>query len=260
MATFDTKSGTLFPCDAYGSFGAVEEDAAYDDQLTQEQIDFYESEASRYYANIVGAFSAPTLKAIAKTESLPVKIIAPGHGIVWRKNPQKIIDDYKRYAHYSKGPAKEEVTVIWGSMYGNTEKGVHSVVEGLKSEGIKVHVHKVPETDFSFIHRDAWNSSGIVIASPTYEYKLFSPVAVVLEELGRKKTLNRKAFSFGSYGWTGGAQRELAEIVERNKMKWDFLEPVEFKGAPTTSDHDLLRQRGRELARAVKEWVASSTA
>lgn len=256
MATFDTKTGTLFPCDAFGSFGAIG-DSPYDDQLTQKQIDFYEYEASRYYANIVGAFSAPAMKAVAKTESLPVQIIAPGHGIVWRKNPQKIIDDYKRYAAYSKGPAKEEITVVWGSMYGNTQRGVDPVVEGIRSEGVKVNVHRVPETHYSYVLRDVWNSSGVVLAMPTYEYKMFAPMAVVLDELGRKKAFNRKAFRFGSYGWSGGAQKELEEILARYKMNWDFLEPVEFLGAPTEEDLKLIQIRGRELAVAVKEWVAA---
>ncbi len=254
MATYDTKSKTLFPCDAFGSFGAVSDDAPYDDQLDQSQIDFFEREASRYFADIVAAFSMPTKKAIDKVESLPVDIIAPGHGIVWRKNPQKIVDDYKRYASYSKGPAKPEVTVIWGSMYGNTEQGVEPVVQGIESEGVKVHVHEVPETDVGFILQSVWESSGVVLGMPTYEYKMFPAMAAVVDEIGKKKAFNRKAFSFGSYGWSGGAQKELQDIVERNKMKWDFLESVEFMGKPTEDEKELLKQRGKELAVKVKEW------
>ena len=254
MATYDTKTKTLFPCDAFGSFGSVTDDAPYDDQLDQSQIDFFEREASRYYADIVAAFSMPTKKAIDKVESLPVEIIAPGHGIVWRENPQKIVDDYKRYASYSKGPAKPEVTVIWGSMYGNTEQGVQPVVEGLESEGVKVHVHEVPETDAGFVLQSVWESSGVVLGMPTYEYKMFPAMAAVVDEIGKKKAFNRKAFRFGSYGWSGGAQKELEEIVERNKMKWDFLEPVEFKGRPTDEEKEVLKQRGKELAVKVKEW------
>ncbi|TVR68909.1 MAG: FprA family A-type flavoprotein [Spirochaetaceae bacterium] len=256
MATFDTLTGTLFPCDAFGSFGAIEE-SPYDDQLTQEQVDFYEYEATRYYANIVGAYSAPAKKAVIKTESLPVKIIAPGHGIVWRQNPRKIIDDYKRYAAYSKGPAKEEITLIWGSMYGNTERGLEPVLEGIRSEGVKVNVHKIPDTHYSYILGDVWNSSGVVLAMPTYEYKMFSPMAAVLDELGRKKAFNRRAFRFGSYGWSGGAERELEELMARYKMNWDFLESVEFHGAPTEEDLATIRLRGAELAVRVKEWVAA---
>ena len=123
IATFDTLSGTLFSCDAFGSFGAIS-DAPYDDQLSAEQIEFFEAEAVRYYANIVAAFSTPVKKAIEKCGTLPIRIVAPGHGIVWRRDPHKIINDYRRYAEYQKGPARDEVTLIWGSMYGMTEKAV----------------------------------------------------------------------------------------------------------------------------------------
>ena len=55
IATFDTRTGTLFSCDAFGSFGIVTEDG-YDDKLTEDQLAFYEKEAVRYYSNIVAAF------------------------------------------------------------------------------------------------------------------------------------------------------------------------------------------------------------
>jgi len=139
-------------------------------------------------------------------------------------------------------------------MYGNTEQGVQPVVEGIESEGVKVHVHQVPETETGFVLQSVWESSGVVLGMPTYEYKMFPAMAAVVDEIGKKKAQNRKAFSFGSYGWSGGAQKELQEIVERTKMKWDFLESVEFKGKPTEEDKSLLRQRGKELAARVKEW------
>lgn len=259
MATFDTASKTLFPCDAFGSFGSVDDEAPYDDQLDQETIDYFEREAVRYYADIVGAFSQPTLRALEKVDALSPAIVAPGHGIVWRQNPRKIIDDYRRYAAYSRGPAKPEVTVIWGSMYGNTAEGVQPVVDGLESEGITSHVHKVPETHISFILQSVWESSGVVIGAPTYEYKLFPPMAYVLDEIGKKRARNRRAFSFGSYGWSGGAQKELREIAERTGMNWEFLEPVEFKGRPDEQERELLRDRGRELARTVKEWCGAAS-
>jgi len=167
----------------------------------------------------------------------------------------ELVEWDKRYAAYSKGPAKKEITVIWGSMYGNTERGVEQVVKGITSTGMKVNLHRVPDTHYSYIQRDVWNSSGVVVAMPTYEYKMFSPMAVVLDELGRKKALNRKAFRFGSFGWSGGAQKELDEIMERYKMGWEFLEPVEFHGAPSDDDLALIQQRGRELAEAATAWV-----
>ena len=255
IATFDTKSGTLMPCDAFGSFGSIGE-AAYDDQLSDEQIDFFEKEAIRYYSNIVAAFSQPAAKAIEKCGPLPIKIIAPGHGVVWRKNPKKIIDDYIRYTSYQKGPCEEEVTVIFGSMYGNTEMAVGPAVEALEAEGLKVRVHRVPEDSWGDILTSIWSSTGVVLAMPTYEYKMFPPMAALLEELGRKKVLNRHAFRFGSYGWSGGAQKELDEIVTRYRMGWNFVEPFEFKGKPTEADLEEIRERCRDLAWNVKQAVS----
>jgi flavorubredoxin len=256
MATYDTKSKTLLPCDAFGSFGSVNSDAPYDDQLTQEQIDFFETEAERYYANIVGAFSIPTKRALDAAGKLDIDIIAPGHGVVWRQHPEKIVQDYYRYVSYSKGPAKEKITLIWGSMYGMTEQAVAPVIEGIESVGVPVVVHRVPETHMSYIIASVWESSGVVLAMPTYEYKMFPPMAAVLDEIGKKRAQNRKAFRMGSYGWSGGAQKELDDIVKRNRMQWEFIEPVEFKGAPTEEDKLLIKQRGTELAQAVRSWCA----
>jgi len=255
MATFDVESGTLFTCDAFGSYGKVDH-GNYDDMLSEEDLQFYEKEAIRYYANIVAAFSMFVDKAIVKCSTLPIKIIAPGHGVVWREDPNRIIEDYKRYAKYQKGPAKKEVTVIWGSMYGMTEAGVKHAIACLeKEEDIKVNIHRVPQEPWGPILGSAWSSTGLVLAMPTYEYKMFPPMASVLEELGKKKVANRKVFRLGSYGWSGGAQRELDDINSRLKMNWDFIEPVEFKGAPTGEDLDKIEIGIKALCDAVREAV-----
>lgn len=255
MATYDTKSKTLFPCDAFGSFGAVSDDAPYDDTLTEEHIEFFEREMERYYANIVAAFCKPVQQAIEKLGPLEIKIIAPGHGIVWRKDPGRVLRSYIRLAGYAKGPARPEVTVLWGSMYGMTESAVKPVVEAIEAEGIPTRVHRVPETDISFVLDSVFQSSGVVLAMPTYEYKMFPPMANVIDEIGKKRMINRKAFRFGSYGWSGGAQKDLMDTHDRLKMHWDWVEPVEFRGRPKEEDIALLKERARELANKVKHWA-----
>jgi len=238
MVTLDELSGTLFTCDAFGSFGTVTS-SNYDDMLSDDELDFYEVETVRYYSNILASLSLQVKQAIDKCSVLSFKIIAPGHGIVWRKNPNKIIEDYSRYITYQKIVDREEITIIWGSMYGMTEKAVDYAIQILKDLKIKVNIHKVPETSWGTILASAWTSSGIILGMPTYEYKMFPPLAAILEELGRKKVYNRRAFRFGSYSWSGGAEKELEEIVKRQKMNWDFITSVEFKGAP--KNEDLIR-------------------
>src|SRR5271157_2987089 len=169
MVTYEKSNQFLFPCDAFGSFGALK-GYIFDDQVPLEDKDFWESETLRYYANIVATFSQAVLSAIEKLGGLDINIIAPSHGLIWRENPGKIVADYTRYANYMKDYQEPEITVIWGSMYGNTETIMRAVLRGIAREGVKVTIHKVPETDASFVLADAWKSAGLVIAMPTYEY------------------------------------------------------------------------------------------
>jgi flavorubredoxin len=238
MITFDKLSGTMFSCDAFGTFGNVSDDKSYDDQLSDEDFGMYEYEGVRYYSNIVGTFSKFVKKALVKCATLPIKIIAPGHGIVWRKNPSKIIKDYTRYSNYQEGPAKNEITIMWASMYGMTERGVNKIIEELKKYDIKVNIHNVMEVTWGQILTSIWNSTGVIIAAPTYENNMFPPASAVLEEVAKKQVKNRVAFRIGSYGWAGGAEKELHKIMDEFETNWHFLPSVEFKGAPTSQDFE----------------------
>ncbi len=252
MMTYEPESGVLFSCDAFGSFGSLGEHV-FDDELTEEERKFYASEAERYYANIVSTFSAFVERGIKKLEGLTVNVIAPSHGVIWRDKPEEIIEHYLKLASYKNGPAEQEVTVIWSSMYGNTEALLASVLDGLASEGVTAHVHRVPQEHVSFVLASAWRSSGIIIGTPTYEYKMFPPMYAVLDILDRSHVLNRKAFRFGSYGWSGGAQKQFDEF--NKSLKWDCSEMVEYQGAPTDDDRKRAYDSAAELARKVKAWV-----
>ncbi len=235
MMTLEEETGTLFSCDIFGTFGAID-NVRYDEQLSAEDIAMFEEEGLRYYSNIVGAFTSFARKGFAKMDNIEVKVIAPGHGIVWRENPQKIIDDYADFIRWQEEPRTDRVTVIYGSMYGMTEKAVAYVLEKLEDYPVTVNVHKVPETSWGTILGDVWSAGKVILAMPTYEMKMFPPMAAVLEEIGKKKVLNRKVFRMGSYGWSGGAQKELDHMMEELKVNWTFVEPVEFKGKATEDD------------------------
>lgn len=255
IGTIDTSTSTLFPCDAFGSFGKADK-AIFADELSGAERNAYETDTIRYYSNIIAAFSPQVKKAIEKCKALPIKTIAPGHGLSYRGDDvQKIMDAYSSYADYQKGPARKEITFIWGSMYGMTEKAVKHAIEQLEKEDITVHVHQVPQDSWGTILTSAWTSTGIILAMPTYEFKMFPPMGAVLEELGKKKVFNRKAFRFGSYGWSGGAQRELDDILTRLNMGWEFIEPVEFLGSPTEEDLLKVSNQVKQLVQIIKESI-----
>ena len=142
-----------------------------------------------------------------------------------------------------------------GDPYGMTARAVNFVERILQREGVKYNKLEMPLESDSEMIAAVFRSAGIIIAAPTYEYKLFPPVAAALNELGRKKITGKLAFRFGSYGWSGGAEKELKEIIERNKMNWDFIESVEFEGAPKEEDLIKVEARILELIEKMKEKV-----
>ncbi|MEN6364194.1 MAG: FprA family A-type flavoprotein [Rectinema sp.] len=250
MMTWAADGGVLFSCDAFGSFGALG-DRVFDDEYSAEEHVFFESESLRYYSNIVSSFGLFVKRAIEKVSPLDLKVVAPSHGLIWRKDPQIIIDRYAGYADYLEGPREKEVSIVWGSMYGNTEKGLKAVIDGIEAEGIPYSIHRVPNEDVSWVLADAYKSEGLVIAMPTYEYRMFPPMAYVLDIFDRKHVWGRKVLRIGSFGWVGGARKEYENKIA--PLKWDCLEPVEWPGAPTEDTLEALYEAGRELARKVKE-------
>jgi len=249
MMTFEKSSGVLFSCDAFGSFGALG-DKIFDDEFSAEEHAEFEHECLRYYSNIVSSFSLFVKRAAQKLEGLDIKVVAPSHGIVWRSNPKRIIDRYLTYASYMDGPAEKEVCVIWGSMYGNTEKGLETVLAELEKEKLPYTIHRVPNDDVSYVLADAYRSKGLVIAMPTYEYKMFPPMAYVLNIFERKHVWNRVALRIGSYGWVGGEKKEYGAAVA--PLKWKSIESVEWAGSPDEGVLDALRKRSKELIKDVK--------
>ncbi len=245
MMTYEKYNGVLFSCDAFGSFGSVK-DAVFDDQLSEEENKFFYDESLRYYSNIVSTFSFAVEKAIKKLAGLKVNVVAPSHGIIFRKNPGEIIERFQKFAGYMNGPAEKEITVIWSSMYGNTEKLLEHVLTGIRSKNVPITVHRVPQEHVSYVLASAWKSAGLVLGMPTYEYRMFPPMAHVLDIFDRSHVKNKKVLRFGSFGWSGGAQKQLDELTKN--LKWAFLDPVEFQGAPGDDDKKLACERGQELA------------
>jgi flavorubredoxin len=95
--------------------------------------------------------------------------------------------------------------MVWGSMYGMSERAVQSVPAGIANQGVPARVFRVPQSHVSHILAAAWRSTGLAVGSPAYEYRLFPPAAAALEELARKKVVRKTVLPFGSYGWKAGA-------------------------------------------------------
>jgi flavorubredoxin len=123
------------------------------------------------------------------------------------------------------------VTLLYASMYGNTESMMNAVAQGISDQGVPVDIFDVTRTHVSYILPSLWTQRGVIVGAPTYEGGLFPVMAQTLDMAGQKRIRNKKLAYFGSYGWSGGARRELERIAE--DLKWDVVDTLEFVGGPT---------------------------
>jgi len=252
MMTFDVDDGILFSCDAFGAYGQY--DHCFHDQLGEDELSLLDSEMDRYYANIVSSFSPFVLRGIKKLvdAALDIKVIAPSHGVVWRADHGEVIAKYQKLAGYAAGPREKQITLVWASMYGNTQALVDTIVEAVKSEGVRISVLQVPQNHASFVLEEAWKSEGLIIGMPTYEYKMFPPMYAILDVLDRSHVTGRKIMRFGSFGWSGGAQKQFDEFIAT--MKLTCYGNVEYQGYPTDED----KKKAYEMAKRLAHDVANA--
>lgn len=230
MVTYDKQSGVLFSCDIFGGYGAMSE-VLFDDEC--HDMDSYVADSLRYYSNIMAKFSHQVSKMIDKLKALSPRIVAPSHGLLWRENPEKIVDLYKKWADYATVEGEKAVTLIYASMYGNTAQVTNAVVRGLASVSVPVNVFDVARTNLSYILPSLWTNVGVVIGSPTYEGNIFPAVRHALIDAGAKHIHNKKAAFFGSWSWSSGALREVKELVA--PFEWEVTDALEFEGAAKES-------------------------
>ena len=245
MMTYDETENVLFSGDAFGCFGTL--DGGVMD--TEMNVDKYWDEMIRYYANIVGKYGAPVQKALQKLTPLDIKIICSTHGPVWKEYVSKAVDIYDRMSRYE---GKEGAVVVYGSMYGNTERMAEAVAQGLTMGGIKnVVLHNVSKSDASVILRDIFKYKGLVIGSPTYSNELYPEIDSLLKKMEIRGIKKRDFAYFGSFTWAGIANKKLAEFGE--KMKWRVVNfTVEEKMGLKDSNYQSCILLGRKTAELLK--------
>jgi flavorubredoxin len=245
MMTYLTEEKILFSGDAFGGFGALD-GGIFDDQL---DLSRYEPEILRYFSNIVGMYTNPVQRAIQKLKALEIEMIAPAHGPVWRKEPERVVGLYDRWSRMEGEPG---VVLIYGSMYGETELMAEQVARGVIAGGAPLRVLDASRTHLSFLLAEAWRYRGLILGAPTYDGGIFIPMEQFLRLAQRKRLQRRVVGLFGSFGWSGGAVKAMKSIIE--ELGWELVEPVvEFNGRPTREELEQGLALGRALAERVRK-------
>ena len=212
MVSFLVEEGTVFSGDAFGTFGAVNEDVV-DEEGTFRS---YRDEMIRYYSNIVGKYGVPVQTALKKLSGLDIRRICSTHGPVWEKSVGEVVALYDKMSRYE---VERGVCVAYGSMYGNTAAAAEALAEELRRLGVPCAVHDLagnvnPGLGVSGALRDVFKYETIVAASPTYNNGIFPPVETFMKALQARLIKDRRFFALGSYTWAGSSVNQLNAMAQ----------------------------------------------
>ncbi len=209
MATYMTGDNILFSNDAFGQHFACEE--LFNDKA--DQCLLWE-EAIKYYANILAPFSPLVKRKIEEIVglNLPIDIIAPSHGVIWRDHPMQIVE---AYAKWCDDYQEDQITVVYDTMWDGTKKLAHRITQelGKLSPDTKIKLFSIATTDQNDIMTEVFRSKAIAVGSPTVGQDILSSVGGWLHFLKELKLKGKKAAVFGCYGWSGEGNKVLRGLL-----------------------------------------------
>ena len=245
MFTYCPQDALLMPNDAFGQHFAASQ--KFDDQVDQCSL---MEEAEKYYANILWPLGEVILKKIQEVKNLniPIKMIAPSHGIVWRKYPEKIINSYISWA---KGETKNKVVIAYETMWGATAQMAIKIAQGLIASGVEVKLYDVAQSDRTEIITQMLSAKGFLFGSSTHDNDMLPNIAAFLEIVKGLKPKGRQIGFFGSYGWAGGAIKEMQEMLKDSRAV-ETVPSLSFKYVPDASELASCSEFGSKFAQGLK--------
>nr|WP_315023448.1 FprA family A-type flavoprotein [uncultured Aminipila sp.] len=213
MVTYDATNGVLFSADAFGSFGSL------DGKMFNDEMNFdrdWIDDARRYYTNIVGKYGPHVQYLLKKASSVDIKIICPLHGPVWRNDLGYFLDKYDKWSRYE--PEEKGVMIVYGTMYGNTEVAANDLATRLVEKGMtNVVMYDVSKTHVSHLISETFKYSNVVLASVTYNLKIYPPMLSYIMDM-KALNLQKRTFTLIENGsWAPQSGKLMRELLEEMK-------------------------------------------
>ena len=243
MFTYLKEDKILFSSDAFGQHYAGFE--KFDDIIGNAIM----PHAKKYFANILLLYSPLILKLVETVTRLGLEfnMICPDHGVIWRKDPGKIIN---AYVEWSKQEPEKKALVIYDTMWHSTEIMADAIASGISEKGVEVRPMHLRKCHRSDVMTEVLDAKAIIVGSPTLNNGLFPTVSDFLTYMKGLKPLNKIGAAFGSYGWSGESVKLITQSLE--EMKFDVVDPgLKIQYVPDKEGIDACCQLGKKIADAI---------
>ncbi len=242
MVTYLPEEKLLLPNDAFGQHIASAE--RFDDQLGWNVA---HEEAAKYYANIVMPYGDQVNKALDALASLPIEMIAPSHGLIWRTFLPDLLKVYRRWASHE---TEKKALLVYDTMWGATKKIALALQDGLEEAGVPVTVRCLQTSHISEIMPDVLASRAVLIGTPTLNNGMLPTVGAFLTYLKGLRPKKRVGLAFGSYGWGGQGAKEVKSAMEA--MGWEVpLEAINIQYTPGDGELAAAKEAAKKLAEVI---------
>ena len=242
----DQDGGILFSNDGFGQHFATE--SLYNDTVCEAELMY---EAEKYYANILNLYSPMVTKKIQQILSmqLPLAMICPSHGVIWKNRPEQIVEKYLAWADAYQ---ENQVTIVYDTMWQSTRKMAEAIADGIRETlpETTVVVKNIARDDKNDIITEIFRSRSILVGSPTINNGISFATAGILEMAAGLKFKQKKAAAFGSYGWGGGS----VKIINARLQEAGFElvnDGISKLWVPDANDLDDCKEYGRDFAGSI---------
>lgn len=236
MMTYDEVDKILFSADAFGTFGALSGNIFADEvNFDRDWLD----DARRYYINIVGKYGVQVQNVLKKAAALPIEMICPLHGPVWRQDLAYFIGKHDTWSSYR--PEEEGVLIIYGSIYGHTASAAEKMASVLAQHGVKgIAMYDASHTDASQLVAECFRYSHLVLASSTYNAGIFTPIENLLHDLKAHSWQNRTVALIENGTWAAQSGKAMRTLLEEMKNITILGEDLSLKSAMKESQMEDL--------------------
>ena len=248
MFSYLTGEHILFSNDVFGQHYASEE--LFNDNVPAEIV---YAEALKYYTNIITPYSPMVTRKIKELLDMhvPVSMICPSHGILWRDNPMQIVETYQKWAADYQ---ENQITLIYDTMWNSTRRMAECIAEGIREEDPDevIKLYNSSKEDKNDIATEVFKSRAILVGSPTINYGFAYSTGGIMELIRGLKFKKKKAAAFGSYGWSGEAVKEITEMLKGAGFAI-VNDGIRCQWVPDEAHLEECRAYGREFAKACRE-------
>ena len=210
MATYVPEEKLLLPNDAFGQHIASAQ--RFVDEVSWGIV---EEEAAKYYANIVLPYGVQVQKVLSAVSSIEIDMIAPSHGLIWRKSLGDIISLYKKW---SNNETEGRAVIVYDTMWHSTEKMAYVLGDVFEAKGIPYNLLDLNHNHISDVMALLLTAKYICVGSATLNSNMLPTVAAFLTYMKGLAPKNRVGIAFGSYGWGSRVVESVEDVFTACKF------------------------------------------